>query len=381
MRLRALFALLGASACAAHPAEVPGREERALVPDRVRVRHDALDASSETAPLREAAPLKAVSLSAPPSPPAGVRCVVYGRGAGLGTPCGTTVSVVASRSATEPEANLELEGAEFAFGLFPARTKAWIHVEDDTFTVDGFVDTSTVQLALRREVDIVEDHVWLKANVAVHALGADEAGVAVKLGNDDDVIEGFEDIPARVPCEALLFDREEVPSPGTEPLHAVAYPARDTIAFFTAPDSTKLTELGSKQAPFNLTLAVLDRKPGWTRVGFETTSTRVDLWAKSHDLVEVPSWGDRIGMSGCCGGGSRRVSVGRVTALEATPVLVGFSPKGKPSGVVTLREGARVATGSRKGRFTAVTPHGWSAVTPPAGTSFWVPTDKLSPAH
>jgi hypothetical protein len=156
------------------------------------------------------------------------------------------------------------------------------------------------------------------------------------------------------------------------------YPTRDALALFAAPDSEQLVELGSERAPFFVRLAVLEKKAGWTRVGFETGSIRADVWARDADLAGVPSWGDRIGSSSCCGGRlARAVTLDRATVLETTAVVVGASPVGQPSGAVSIREGTIVERGARKDGFTEVRPNSWSAVAPPEGASFWVPTSRL----
>jgi hypothetical protein len=318
-----------------------------------------------------------------PTPPRGVACTVYGRGSGLYRRCGgTTVNVNATPSSSVTTAVLSLQEAEFAWGFYPDRQKAWIFVDDGTFIVDGFTDPANARFALRREVGVVADHVWFKGGVAVRAMKADPRGVSVAI---DDEVAGIEDIAARVPCDALLFDRDLAPvgpvagavAMPSVPPDRVVYAAPEKLALHVAPNGEPAFALGSKERRFDIPLQVLEERGKWVRVAFETDSARFDLWARDSDVTDALALGS-ISTSSCCGGASSiGVSARASIVVETTRLIVGATPSGAPTSSVAIRKGAEVDVESVQDGFAAIRPRGYVVVTPPDGASFWVPQSML----
>ena len=399
MRL-SLCAALVLTACSAGPASRPAAP-RTADETMERARSIMNSRSSDFAKSDGAAPMGSppptVELRPFPSkprvaPPPGVRCAVFGTGQGIPRQCGTGLAQVhASKTSDAVEAVVEARGAEFAWGLFAGRSRLWMHVEDATFRVDGFVDPGDVSFLLQRETPIVKDHVWLKAGIGVHPLGADAGGIAVEVDRDpDEPFPGFENIPAHVPCDAILYEAINptgAAAPDFAPVAAAApiddartevYPAKSSLTLYTTPGAKPLATLGDEKAPFSPSLFVLDKKSGWTRVGFETAYARFDVWAKDGDVVEKQEWGDAFGSSSCCGGlGLRGVSSPPRKINADTPVTVGKAPGAAATGAVTILRGVDVDVVERVDGWVAVEPRGRSIVSAPPDTQFWVPADRV----
>jgi hypothetical protein len=268
-----------------------------------------------------------------------------------------------------------------------------MQVEDAAYRVNGFVDGTDVRFLLRSETAIVKDHVWLKQGIAVHVLGAEEPGVAVAVARDDErLVAGFAEIPAHVPCGELLFEAIDptggiggLPTPepvANEPASAettYVYPARSTLALYTAPGEKALARFGDEKSPFSTSLVVLGKRAGYTRVAFDTTYARFDVWAKDSDLVkEVGGWGDAFGSSSCCGGlGLVGISERPRKIKEDTAVAVGKTPGAPATGTVTILKGVEVDITERKAGWVAVKPRMRSIVNPPTDNEFWVPLDRV----
>ena len=389
MRSWLALVLVGAIACS--PAVPDARVARSSAVVRtasygVFVKPGPSAAADEAEKSRPAPPpeiaLPRFSSEARPTAPAGVACTIYGRGTGLYRRCGgTTVNVNATASSGVTTAVLSLQEADFAWGFYPDRNKAWIFVDDGTFIVDGFTDPRDARFALRREVGVVADHVWFKEGVAVRAMKADHRGVSVAI---DDEVAGIEDIGARVPCDSLLFDSDRAPvppvatpAPSPEPEQFV-YAAQERLALHLAPDGDRAFALGSTALPFDIPLKVLEERKKWVRVAFETDSARFDLWAKESDVQDVTGFGS-ISTSSCCGGASSiGISARASVVVETTRVIVGVSPIGAPTSSVRIKEGAEVDVDSVQNGFASIRPRGYVVVTPPDGASFWVPQSMLN---
>jgi hypothetical protein len=147
-----------------------------------------------------------------PKPPHGVACVVYGKGTGLEGSCDTRLTQVSSsRFGGRPLAQFARDDVEVAWGVYGGRGRGWVHIEDGVFILDGYSDLSKETFTLLRDVDVVRDHVWLKQTIAVHPLGADPGGVAVRVEAE---VDGLADVGLRVPCDSLLYEpAPEVPAP------------------------------------------------------------------------------------------------------------------------------------------------------------------------
>lgn len=312
-----------------------------------------------------------------PEPPSGVACVVYGRGTGLGDSCERRLTqVVTARAGGSSLARFEADGVDVAWGIYAGRGRGWVHVEDDTFVLDGFADLAKELFALRREVAVVDEHVWLKQGIVIHPLGADRHGVAVAV---DDSLKGLATVDPHVPCEAILFDPPPRPEPAVSPAPEKetehVFPRSRTLSLHAEPRGRLLTTLSTREEQLPLLLQVLERRSGWTRVAFETEVARFDAWSPTSQLdAEAGSIGG-LGLSGCaaCGIGmsSRWYSVSRKTAVR-----VGSRPSVVASKGLVIREGASVRIGKRVGQFVSITTS--SSVVPPDGAEFWLPVDVVA---
>ncbi len=331
-------------------------------------------AGTPDAPDVEDAPLRERRL-----PPAGVACAIYGTGSGAQMPCGSPpVEVVSRRGGTAPVAVVELSGLDLSWGFFAEGGRAWFSANDGIFAVDGFASPDNARFVLRREAPIVEEHVWLKAGLLVRAKSASARGVAVAFDTD---IEGLDDIPARVPCEALLYDAPDddaapitLPASVDEPLYAGVAP----VTFLSGPGGAPVARLGSALTPLELQLEEVERRGGFTRVRFETDQARFDVWAADMHLAEEPLM-PSIGGSQCCGGGLGLSGGSNVTfiAREATPVIVGASPRAPLGAGVSLVKGGRVLVLSERDGFSEISSSGRSSIVAPSKSSFWVPSEAL----
>lgn len=316
-------------------------------------------------------------LSAPrPDPPSGVACVVYGRGTGLEGSCSRRLTEVAStRAGGRPLARFLAEDIDVAWGIFRGRGRGWVHAEDGVLVLDGFADLAKEVFALRREVAVVEDHVWLKQSIPVHPMGADRDGIAVQV---DDSIEGLAAIMPRVPCESIVFD----PPPETSPVAAAptdpplesTTPRFGWLSLHEAPGGKRLTTLRTAEQQLPLLLDVVERRDGWTRVKFETDHARFDAWSPTSQVDSEIGTLRGFGASGCstCGTAS---SARWYTMAEKTPIVVGVMPSVAASSGLVILEGASVLVGERRGRFVSITPA--SRIIPPEGATFWVPADTV----
>ncbi|MBL9022102.1 MAG: hypothetical protein JNL21_07860, partial [Myxococcales bacterium] len=376
MRLSLLCASFAVAGCVSTGDHAP--VEGAFEPSRVEVYHDP-EVASEQAPPRTPVALPHLPLGPRPVPPAGARCVVYGRGSGLLDP--ESPVLVTTRRGTLPQASLQLFGAEFAWGVFPApEKKLWAHVEDKSFLVDGFVEAGVVALVVRRPQSLLGSHVLLKENATVLPLRADEQGVAVTPGQEGAVIHGLESVVGHVGCEALVFDRLDSPTPaaGIPEGRETVFSRSAALSLFFDPGVPSPAKLGSERAPFVPPLEVKEKVPGWLRLGFETETAYFDFWAREEDVWKGAAWGwgDSLGRSFS---GVNGIQLARedATARRTTPIVVGLTPGAGASGVVSLREGAVVAAIDTREGFTAIAVSGEHAVRPPEGSWFWVRSDAL----
>lgn len=318
-----------------------------------------------------------------PQPPKGVACAIYGRGSARFARCGApSVQVTDTPSSDVATAVVQLSEADFAWGFYPDGTKAWIYLDDGTFTVDAFADPKDARFVLRREVDVIAKHVWFKEGIAVRVKNADQRGVAVAV---EDEVAGIADIDARVPCDTILFDGDRaappaalgVSPPTTTSTDKVVYAAQPSLSLYRAPAMNRVATLGSDEQPFGIPLTVVRQWRAWVRVAFETESARFDVWASSTDLSDEPGlW--VLGTSSCCGGPAvAGTSAPPSVVLETTRVIVGPSPLGSPTSSVTIRKGAEVDVVSRESGFAAIRPRAAVAVTPPEAAFFWMPESML----
>ncbi|NUO49261.1 MAG: hypothetical protein HOV80_10435 [Polyangiaceae bacterium] len=386
MRLRLALVLGWVAACAPAPEARAPEVVSGLSPSTYGVFTKRVKNEPEPNPPPTQLPASELPLfseAVRPQPPKGVACAIYGRGSGRFASCGaTSVEVTATQSSDVTTAVVELREAEFAWGFYPDRKKAWIFVDDGTFTVDAYADPKDARFALRREVGVIADHVWFKEGTTVRAMNADQRGVAVSI---DDDVAGIAEIDARVPCDTLLFDHDRAPSApflGTSaapsaPPDRVVYAAKEHLPLYIAPSGERIAALGAKEAPFSTALRVLEERGKWLRVAFETDSARFDVWAQESDVSDELAL-DMFGASSCCGamgldGMGARPSV----VLETTRVIVGRSPFGSPTSSVSIRKGAEVDVVSVESGFAAIRPQAAVAVSPPEGASFWVPESML----
>jgi hypothetical protein len=338
--------------------------------------------------LLTAAPLLAASaafadepeeepLTAPrPDPPSGVACVVYGRGTGLEGSCSRRLTeVVSARAGGRPLARFQAEDIDVAWGIYRGRGRGWVHAEDGVLVLDGFADLAKEVFALRREVAVVEDHVWLKQSIPVHPMGADRDGIAVRV---DDSFEGLAALAPHVPCESIVFD----PPPDTSPAAAAttAPPLESTtprfgwLSLHEGPGGKRLTTVRTAEQQLPLLLDVVERRDGWTRVRFETDYARFDAWSPTSQVDSEVGSLRGFGASGCssCGIGA---SVRWYAMAQKTPIVVGVMPSVMASSGLVILEGASVRVGERRGRFVSITPA--SRIMPPEGAAFWVPADTI----
>jgi hypothetical protein len=374
MRLSLLCASFAVAGCVSTGDRAP--VEGAFEPSRVEVYRDP-EVAAEQAPPRAPVALPYLPLGPRPVPPAGARCVVYGRGSGLLD--SERPVLVSTRHGDLPQASLQLSGAEFAWGVFPApEKKLWAHVEDESFIVDGYVEAGLVPLVVRRPQSLLDSFVLLKENATVIALRADEQGVAVTPGQEGPVIEGLESVVGHVGCEALVFDRLDSPTPaaGIPEGRETVFSRSATLSLFFDPGVPSPAKLGSDQAPFVTPLEVKEKIPGWLRLGFETETAYFDFWAREQDVAIGSTWGERFG-PGFSGINGIQLAREDATARRTTPIVVGLTPGAGASGVVSLREGTVVAELDTRDGFTAIGVSGGHAVSPPEGALFWVRSDAL----
>ncbi len=393
MRQRLLAAVLAAAACAPVPEAAVHLPARAELP-YVRPHSLAEVHAQPEAPKDAVAPrglpaldpgLVPISSRVRPKAPQGVRCAVYGGGSGLVRSCGMgQVNVAETRGGGTTSAVVQLYGAEYAWGFFSGRKKAWFHAQDGSFSVEGYANARDARFAVRREVASAADDVWLKQGAAVVALGADDDGVAIAL---DDPFPGIDEVPLHVPCEALIFDSVEPPTPETLPGSSpmvvreepeIVFSANEQLVLYQKPGEPAFARLGGQERPFDVALTVRERAGEFTRVAFETESARFVLWTRQGDLADFPVLGS-FGISICCGGvGVGRISSRPLSALETTRVVIGKTPAaGQTSRAVSILEGAEVDVDEERGGFAAVTPRRRSAIQPPEGSRFWVPLEVL----
>ncbi len=317
---------------------------------------------------------------APPRPvaPEGVACAIYGAGTGLVSECNPHMTVVHDvRAGGRAIATFNPEGAEVAWGVLPGKGHGWVHHEDDTFVLDGFADLSKETFTLLREVSIVDEHVWLKQGIPVGILGAEKTGVAVSF---EDTLPGVDSVAARVPCDALLFEPAP-PKPEPDPAAMeveleYASPSVELLTLYRSPGGSAITTIGKKDEALPVSFEVVERKPEWMRVRFETEKAKFDVWAKSAHLDA--DWGSMAGMgfAGCgmsrCGGGHPSLS----TVARPTPVIVGDGPDYAPSPGITVRKGAQVMVLSERGDYVEIRGYG-SRIGAPDGASFWIPKSAI----
>ena len=325
------------------------------------------------------------SLPVRPKPPAGVGCVIYGKGTDLEPPCNDRLTAVSSsRFGGRPLAQFARGSTDVAWGIYSGRGRGWVHIEDDTFILDGFSDLSKETFALLREVDVVSDHVWLKHGIPVNALGADRGGVLVRVEAE---VDGLAEVGLRVPCDALLFDPAPAP-PATDPAAAPPIQPETTLPRFTSlslhtePGGPLLTTLRSKNIdpkegvlPMPLFLDVVERRDDWTRVRFEIDVARFDVWSPTLQLDGEVASG--FGTSGFGCGGSGRGPIEAVAVVrKRTPVIVGERPGFGASRGLALTEGAKVIVVERHAGFVSVVAAS-SSIYPPEGEGFWVPASSI----
>jgi cysteine-rich repeat protein len=269
-------------------------------------------------------------------------------------------------------ARFEADQVDVAWGIYPGRGRGWVHVEDGTFVLDGFTDLANETFVLRREVEVVREHVWLKHGIEVHVTGADRDGVAVAV---DDMVDGINALPPRVPCEALLFEpAPDAPAPDpagavlVEPEHST--PRSSTLSLHAVPGGPRLTKLRTKEEQLPLLLEVVERKDAWTRVRFETERARFDVWSPTSEIDAET--GSMLGFSGLgCGGIGIGAGPNPTYIKQRTRVVIGTLPFGSPSNGLSLVEGAAVHVVSRRGPFVEIEP-AYSSIVPPEGKKFWV---------
>ncbi len=318
-------------------------------------------------------------LAARPEPPPGVGCAVYGRGTGFEDACvPRKLSVASARHGGAALARVRVSDVDLAWGFFDKPGRAWVHAADGGLTVEGFVDASSVAFTLRREVEIVPDHVWLKSGIPVFARGVDAEGVTVTVA---DAIAGVSDIPAKVPCDTLLFDPPDPPPPvdpaaAPPPVLETTSPRWLTLPLFAGPGGARVATLRGATEPPPVLLEIAEKRDAWLRVRFDTGRARFDVWARARDVGAETGglWGDSIG----CGTGGSHGGPPMRKVSRRIGVAVAETPSERAAPGLALEEGAIVRVLERRGGFASVDSKN-SAVSPPEGKRFWVPESALEP--
>ena len=326
------------------------------------------------------APPDPTTLLAWATPPASVGCVVRGTGAPFVEACEPDVVTVHERGLDI--AQVTPSGIEMVWGI-PRRSAQslglWVHGRSGGLSVTGHA-RKPMKFALRSEVMVVKDHVWAKKDAPVIPRHADD-GVAIAIQDD---IVGVAEVRAVAACDDLGFDVLEVPlfaapvaaPPEEEPKPVVMNPSGSTLALFDEPGGAVLTTLrATEERPLYLEMEVKATRGASSRVSFETTHARFDVWVRTAEIAEG---GGRLGFGALgCGRSTMGTRGSSATLGRSSAVHVG-ALSGQPKATAGLQVAAGMGffAGERHHGLVAITPVD-SAIAPVGEQLFWVPETAL----
>ncbi len=317
---------------------------------------------------------------APLMPPNGATCYLRGTGDPFASGCeGDLLAVTARKDGSMPLAGFDARSIDITWAFFEGRGYPWVGVRSGGLTLTGFAISDKTRFKLVREIPAVEGHIWFEPGATIRVRGGKGRGIDLSVEGDS---MGVESIVGNAPCDAISFDLAPKLTPSTEraPATEMAVPARTILPLRLTPGGPVVAALRDAKGPPGIFLDVLDKRAGFTRIGFDTTSARFDVWVGDRDIR--PDAGDvafGVGGLGICGGTSDFGAMTTSEALADTRVIVAKSPKeGSGPDGLTLTQGSSVVIRSTKDGFAEVDP-AFSTIRPPPGLSFWVPETALRP--
>ncbi len=318
--------------------------------------------------------------AAPLMPPNGAICYLRGTGDPFSSGCeGDLLAVTARKDGSMPLAGLDARSIDITWAFFEGRGYPWVGVRSGGLTLTGFALSDKIRFKLVREIPAVEGHIWFEPGATVRVRGGKGRGIDLSVEGDT---SGVESIIGNAACDAISFDLAPKLAPSTEraPATEVAVPARAILPLRLTPGGPVVAALRDAKGPLGIFLDVLDKRAGFTRIGFDTTSARFDVWVGDHDIR--PDVGDGafgVGGLGLCGGTSDFGWMATFEAIADTRVVVAQSPKagGGPDGL-TLTQGSSVVVRSTKDGFAEIDA-AFSVIRPPPGLAFWIPETALKP--
>jgi hypothetical protein len=270
----------------------------------------------------------------------------------------------------------------------PGSTRAKVRLRADalgpTLTLDGWVDLSDLKLYARRDVQVLEDHVWISRGAPLVVLAGDRERVRVQA---QPYPQGFDDLSTETTCDALALESEvRAREPGRKSRGAAFHPKAQTLSLYD--ETGKLVRPLRAHRFEVVTVNVVEQRSGMGRVAYDDF-LRVDGWVKMSDLAPGPGadcddcrggvedvpdvcFGHPIAdleANGCISHGERLVVAKRDTLVhregsDGSPVI------GK------IDRGARVYVVNNLGPWVQIAPS-TGALSAPDHLGFWVKRDEI----
>jgi hypothetical protein len=377
-----LVAACGAPAPAplavAVPSVAPAPLEAPVAAASVRAEppSEAAAALSEHAPARSDE-VERIDLA----PPEGLACTVRGRGRLSPDTCDTgQLTVSQRRDGKQLIAVVSPNRMPVTWGFFGDEGRAWIHAEDAGIRVAGFVEHKAERFTLHGETPVMLNHVWLLDQATVRVRGGGEAG-AVVVSVADDSIDGVGELRWKVSCDSLGFDplprRRLSPSRPAQRKFPSAVPRTSTLRLRTAPREKPFATLTSApDEKVSVQMEILQVLGDWSRVRFQTTHARFDVWVASQEIEPHGALSLRgFGSRGCRRSRSSGLQE-RAVLLDDTNVFFGPPLVASPVAGLAFSKGAEVVVGARSRGYARVEPLG--DILSHGGEYFYVPEALLS---
>ncbi len=318
-----------------------------------------------------------------PAPPATVGCVVRGAQDPFPDVCGPALVTVHHQG--EDIALMDPTTIEVVWGIPRRQSRAsglWVHGRAGGISVTGHA-RKPMKFALKREIMVVKDHVWVKKEAPVSPQFADN-GVFVAIQDD---VSGVEDIRAMVGCDDLSFDALDAtaavePTPVSEPQDqpdpVFAYALGSTLTLLTEPNGATVTKLNAlAEHSIDVELVVKETRGAFTRVAFETLYARFDVWVANREIGDAMSHGLGSRSYGGCGRSGYGGSFSTLSISRASSLHLGKDTADKrPAVGLLIAAGAEVLLGESKDGYTSVIPYG-SPIMPAGELRFWIPDTAL----
>lgn len=255
-----------------------------------------------------------------------------------------------------------------------------VHVKTSSgsggFRIEGWVDASRLPIHTKKDVPVVQNHVWIAADREVLAIAAGNGKLRVKRQVGSPFSQAF---TGWAPCSSLALSAS-VPSGWSPEGNAQGFVAKKDVELYDSGDDGRsmVSMLSPDPSSDGIVLWSTEKKNGWVHL-VHHSDVVIDAWAKASALHALPRGETQDSQP--TPSTSRNPPLLKLagnpktaTAPKDLSIRTSASDKGKVVG--TLESGAEVYVLDIVAGWASVLPKALN-VTPHSDGQFWVKASDL----